>query len=337
MSLGTTVADIAELLQSERARLIANRLLHEHEVHNDLRSWVDYRKFVEALRATNTYEPSWMGAEYADVGIPGHELALWVGRGLLFFGYKSRHTSEYRLVDPEATKMALLAFTEPVVATEEPAGIPDDLFDIIYGHDAIKRLLRFCLEAHAPVNALLVGSPGSAKSMFLDEIGRCGPSHYMVANLSSKAGITEYLLSDAACQYLRVDEFEKGSVDDLNALLSLMETGLVTQTKFGKTQSKHRICWVFGAANTLDGISLPMRDRFNIIPVPDLGHNEFVATAQNVLTRRVGLDAELANEIATLCAERTHQLRRARDIGLMCKGDRKLARELINSFLPLPY
>jgi predicted ATPase with chaperone activity len=43
-------------------------------------------------------------------------------------------------------------------------------FEEIVGHDDIKQIFAKALHSKRPVHLLLVGSPGSAKTMFLTEI-----------------------------------------------------------------------------------------------------------------------------------------------------------------------
>jgi hypothetical protein len=333
------ISDLGILLESERARLIAERLLAEHHRHDDMRAWDEHRDHVQSRNGvpwTPELAPLWMGAQYGDLSVPGWELSQWVTRGLLFVGYKSRSMTEYRLVDPEATEMALRAFTAApeAPAEEETAGIPEDLFDVVYGLDEVKRNLRSCLEATAPVHALLLGSYGSAKSLLLEELARCGPSYYMYAPLTSKAGLNDYLLSPNPCRYLRVEEIDKAQKVDMDPLLDLMESGRVTVTKHGKRLTRHVQAWVFATANTIEPLRGALLDRFMVLRIPDLDSDSYVATAAAMLARREGLDAELAQEIAVMCVTRTPQLRRARDIGRMCHGDRRLARDLVESLLP---
>lgn len=48
----------------------------------------------------------------------------------------------------------------------------------------------------------------------------------------------DYLFTNNT-RYLLVDEIDKMSPKDQTFLLNLMETGIVTETKYGKTRTKH--------------------------------------------------------------------------------------------------
>ena len=62
-------------------------------------------------------------------------------------------------------------------------------FDEIVGHDEIKTIFTRALLSKRPIHVLLVGSPGSAKTMFLTEILRSiKESNFIVGSNTSKAG-----------------------------------------------------------------------------------------------------------------------------------------------------
>lgn len=49
--------------------------------------------------------------------------------------------------------------------------------------------------------------------------------------------------------YLIVDEIETTSKHDQTALLNLMETGILSETKIKRTRETHSIAWVFATSN----------------------------------------------------------------------------------------
>jgi len=53
-------------------------------------------------------------------------------------------------------------------------------FEEIVGHDDIKQIFVKAILSKRPVHVLLVGSPGSAKTMFLTEIMRYQKASYFV-------------------------------------------------------------------------------------------------------------------------------------------------------------
>jgi hypothetical protein len=69
-------------------------------------------------------------------------------------------------------------------------------------------------------------------------------SYFADVGSSSKAGMMDYLLTNKP-RYLLVDEIDKMTCRDQIFLLNLMETGIVSETKSGKTRSAQMITSVF--------------------------------------------------------------------------------------------
>jgi len=67
-------------------------------------------------------------------------------------------------------------------------------FEEIVGHDDIKQIFAKAILSKRPVHLLLVGSPGSAKTMFLTEIlKQCKESCFVVGSNTTKAGLVNQL------------------------------------------------------------------------------------------------------------------------------------------------
>ena len=108
-------------------------------------------------------------------------------------------------------------------------------FDEIVNHDDIKQIFAKALLSKRPVHLLLVGSPGSAKTMFLTEIMKHNKeSCFIVGSNTTKAGLVNQLF-ERRRKFLLIDELEKMSVTDQASLLHLMETGIISETKINKT------------------------------------------------------------------------------------------------------
>jgi len=82
----------------------------------------------------------------------------------------------------------------------------------------------------------LSGPPASAKTIFLMSFRqRLKDSYFIDGGNTTKAGIIDYLFNHRPL-YLLADEIDKMSPRDQTFLLNLMETGIVTETKYGKTR-----------------------------------------------------------------------------------------------------
>ena len=93
------------------------------------------------------------------------------------------------------------------------------------------------LEAESAIHILLVGPPASAKTMFLTSLMQLKNSYFSDGGASTKSGMIDYLFANRP-RYLIVDEIDKMPAKDQASLLNLMETGIVSETKYGKTRRR---------------------------------------------------------------------------------------------------
>jgi len=155
-------------------------------------------------------------------------------------------------------------------------------FDEIVGHNDIKQIFVKAILSKRPVHLLLVGSPGSAKTMFLTEIMRDNKtSYFVVGSNTTKAGLVNQFF-ERRPKFLLIDELEKMSITDQASLLDLMETGIISETKINKTRQMKLTSWVFATANSCKKIIEPLLSRFAILEMPEYTFEEFT---EIVLTR----------------------------------------------------
>jgi len=152
-------------------------------------------------------------------------------------------------------------------------------FQEIVGHDDIKQIFQKTILSKKPVHLLLVGSPGSAKTMFLTEVMRHEkPSYFIVGSNTTKAGLVNQLF-ERRPKFLLVDELEKMGMTDQTALLHLMETGIISETKINKTRQMELTSWVFATANSCDKVIEPLLSRFVVLQVPEYTFEQFIEIA----------------------------------------------------------
>src|SRR6476620_7647704 len=77
-------------------------------------------------------------------------------------------------------------------------------FNNIVGYDNIKKIFYFAIRSHLPVHVLLVGPPGSAKTLFLMECMNLQRSYFTLGSHSTKAGMVDYLFVNRP-RYLIID------------------------------------------------------------------------------------------------------------------------------------
>jgi hypothetical protein len=123
----------------------------------------------------------------------------------------------------------------------------DTMFEDIVGYDHIKRLFRMSLESDSTTHILLTGPPPSAKTMFLCSLlQHLKKAYFIDGGNSTKAGIIEYLFENRP-EYLLIDEIDKSASKHQTFLLNLLETGIISETKFGKTRETKMDVSVFAS------------------------------------------------------------------------------------------
>ncbi|MDQ3848562.1 MAG: ATP-binding protein [Thermoproteota archaeon] len=188
---------------------------------------------------------------------------------------------------------------EPLInpRIERPTVIkPEPLFESIVGYSDVKRLFQLSLSSEKPVHLLLVGPPASAKTLFMVECMRLERSYFTLGSHSTKSGMIDYLF-DKRPRYLIVDEIEHMPMKDQTALLSLMEAGILAETKFQKTRNTHLKTWVFASSNATDRMLTPLLSRFVVLHFKQYSFSSFQEVCAHILGRE-GVTPDVATAIA---------------------------------------
>lgn len=261
-----------------------------------------------------------LGWEALDVSTPKKDIETLVYEDIAKMTMHSAHFTHFLLVDREAAKAALLAFDEfeRQAAAEEKFEVPGDLFDDVVGHQEVKDLFMKALQGER-VHFLLLGPPSSAKTLFLLCLEKLQKARYILGSRMSKAGLTDYLITHKP-KIILLDEIDKMDGTDYGVLLSLCETGRVTEMLYGRAREAVLDTVVFGCTNTLKGIPPEVISRFEVLRFKPYDDVEFFNVVQNVLVRR-GLDDDAASYIAqkTWSELRTGDPREAIRISKMAK------------------
>jgi len=267
-------------------------LIADPEIRSYLKAIIDYeerteRKFAEdpIYKGLENPKPYW---QWSDIPIPWH-----VVRKLMLSGLVERPAKKwYILKDREAVKRALeeyetLQKMEVKGARERIAEIPDDLFDVIVGYEDVKKLFFMSLKAEKPTHILMVGPPASSKTVFLLEIARLKGAFYLLGGATTKVGLIDQLF-DLRPNYVLLDEIDKMNKEDYTALLSLMETGIVKETKHGKAREMMLPARVYAACNMEEHLPPELLSRFQF----KLHFKPYTKD------QREGVDEELADYIS---------------------------------------
>lgn len=256
--------------------------------------------------------PQYHGWEWFEVHGDPRTLNKLVIKKILRVTCKTNKCTNYRTLDSKAIEKALNDYQGVVPPEEKPEEMPEDIFSIIVGHEQKKEILRRSLLAEKPVSCLLHGTVASAKTLFLEELSRLPHSRFVLGSSLTRAGIFEVLFNYRPT-YLIVDELDK--VDDqsnLTALLSLMERGLVTETKYKRHRRVQLTTWVFASANEFRKIPKALLSRFlwRGLRFRDYTVDEFYEVVVTILKQRENVPEHLALYIA----ERVNVAMESRDV-----------------------
>ena len=171
------------------------------------------------------------------------------------------------------------------------------LFNNIVGYDNIKKIFYFAIASHLPVHILLVGPPGSAKTLFLMECMNLQRSYFTLGSHSTKAGMVDYLFLNRP-RYLIIDEIEYMAIKDQAVLLSLMETGILSETKFEKTRRSVMKSWVFASCNNERKLLTPLLSRFIVLHFKKYDYKTFLKITKYILLKECSLEQSCSELIA---------------------------------------
>jgi len=182
---------------------------------------------------------------------------------------------------------------EPVV---EKVANHEQLFESVVGYVDVKKLFQMSLSSDKPVHILLVGPPASAKTLFMLECMKLERSYFTLGSHSTKSGMIDYLFEKRP-RYMIVDEIEHMPMKDQTALLSLMETGIVSETKFQKTRNTQLKTWVFATSNGTDRMLTPLLSRFVVLHFKQYSFGSFQEVCTHILGHE-GVPPDVAAAIA---------------------------------------
>ena len=313
-----------------REKLRLYQLLSSHE------NWPEVLK--EALQAEKDGEEryaqegygNYFGWEWFQVHTPVPTLHKMVTEKILDITLATRSGTHFKIRDPETVAEVIKALEEP---TSEllPSVIPDDLFDVIVGHDNIKTIVRYAIEAEKSVHLLFSGPPASAKTLFLMELARLPESYYALAATTTQSGLANLLFTYQP-KYLLIDEIERLSGDHIGVLNSLMATGIISESKYGKTRGMELSTKVFAAGIKVHTLPRDLMSRFTRLKFDAYTEPEFIEVSVKVLTSNEKTSEELSTEIAQSVWAKNQEssdVRQVVQIARLCSGDVDRAREIL--------
>jgi Holliday junction DNA helicase RuvB len=281
----------------------------------------------EAGQAARGY--SWLGFEWFEVHANPQTLKKMVTSKLLNITFSSHSSTHYKVANPDLVREAIQAMVEPT--TQPQHEMPDDLFDSIVGYADVKTLVRYALEAEKPAHLLLSGPPASAKTMFLLELRRLPQSYYALAATLTAAGLADILFVYEP-RFILIDKVERLSPEHIGVLNSLMATGIVSETKHGKTRELELNTRVFAAGIKVEKLPQDLLSRFTRLHFAPYTEQQFIEVSQRVLTARENTSLDNAEYIARALWQ-THghnaDIRQCVQIARLNRGDRQRIEEVL--------
>jgi Holliday junction resolvasome RuvABC ATP-dependent DNA helicase subunit len=216
---------------------------------------------------------------------------------------------------------------DDIFANEHGTDLPPEekFFSDVVGYREIKKLFLRSIVSKEPVHMLLTGPPASSKTVFLMEMFEGLDSSYYIDGVgASGAGMVEYLFENNI-KYLLIDEIDKMRKNDQAALLNVMETGILSETKLkGKTRQKRMKLWIFATSNEVERLSLPLRSRFMELHLEEYAFQEFIEITTRLVKKKYHLDRTIAEHIGFSVWNRMKS-RDIRDIIKIAKLTKSLA------------
>lgn len=310
--------------------------------------WVDIinkafeveRKFYQRFPKDKYPDTEWLGFEWHEVHAQPATLNKMVAENILDVNYKSRSSTNYKVANPELVKQVLGmqgGKTEEVeFEKKRVVKIADDIFSPVIGYDDIKRFLKMALKGQKRLHFLLEGSPATAKSLFMLCIQKAIPQcYYATGSRTTAPGLTNALFSYEP-KVLLLDEIEKTDMRSYAVLLSLMESGIVVETKYRRHITATMDTIVIGACNSSAKLPPELISRFDFhLKLKPYDGDEFVRVCKIYLSQFESIPEDLAEYIGLrvwLSLKIPSDARKARGIARMLDDHSKQSVDAIIEF-----
>ena len=122
-------------------------------------------------------------------------------------------------------------------------------------------------------------------------------SFFTLGSHSTKTGMIDYLFEKRP-RFLIVDEIEHMPMKDQTALLSLMESGIIAETKHRKTRNTQLKTWVFATSNGTDKMLTPLLSRFMVLHFKQYKFENFHEITVHMLSNE-GISRDISSEVAS--------------------------------------
>jgi len=215
-----------------------------------------------------------LGFEAWQLNTDNKTLMELVKLGILEITLKTNKSTFYRIKDVEKAKRFLEVYNVKI-DTSKP------LFDSIIGYEEQKEILKRVLESEKPIHVLLLGSPATAKTLFLLELTKIPNSIYLTPYITY-SGLFSYL--DLEPKLILIDQLDNLKYPDAYRLLiDICEYGIATKTSYNEKIVKTIKTKIIATANSIKRIPQALLSRFLILQFKKYSEEEFKAISKELL------------------------------------------------------
>jgi len=215
-----------------------------------------------------------LGFESWQVGADNKTLMELVKLGILEISLKTNKSVFYRIKDIERAKKFLEVYNVKI-DTSKP------LFDSIIGYEEQKEILKRVIESEKPIHVLLLGSPATAKTLFILELTKIPNSIYLTPYITY-SGLFSYL--DLEPQLILIDQLDNLKYPDVYRLLiDICEYGIATKTSYNQKIAKTIKTKIIATANSVKRIPQALLSRFLILQFKKYSEDEFINISKQLL------------------------------------------------------
>jgi MoxR-like ATPase len=109
--------------------------------------------------------------------------------------------------------------------------------------------------------------------------------YFIEGGSTTKAGIQKFIAENPQKEIVIIDEIDKMLLKDQEGLLTMMERGEFTTTKFRNTQTVKANIVIFATSNSIQRLSKPLLSRFTIFEIPEYTYEEFETISMRIISK----------------------------------------------------